>query len=93
MPYIANSLKAQGFKGKLVGNGQCVTFVHGAVSIPPSSLWHQEVPVRGNVSLPIGTVIATFDTDGRYGNHTNGSSHAAIYLGQNGLEHLSKPTL
>ena len=30
-----------------------------------------------------GTIIATFDAKGRYGNHTDGTSHAAIYLGQN----------
>lgn len=29
-----------------------------------------------------GTVIATFDSDGLYGNHLDGRSHAAIYLGQ-----------
>jgi hypothetical protein len=30
-----------------------------------------------------GTIIATFDPNGHYGNHTDGRSHAAIYLGQN----------
>lgn len=29
-----------------------------------------------------GTAIATFDPSGKYGNHTDGRSHAAIYLGQ-----------
>ncbi len=28
--------------------------------------------------MPKGTAIATFDTDGTYGNHTDGRSHAAI---------------
>ncbi len=28
------------------------------------------------------TAIATFDANGRYGNHTNGTSDAAIYLSQ-----------
>ena len=32
------------------------------------------------VSLPPGTCIATFDDDGSYGNHTDGRSHACIYL-------------
>ena len=85
IPGVANSLRAQSFKGKLVGNGQCVTFVHGAVNIQPASLWHQGVLVKGDPSLAIGTVIATFDADGRYGNHVNGTSHAAIYTGQNGM--------
>ena len=30
----------------------------------------------------MGTAIATFDDDGSYGNHTDGRSHAAIYMGQ-----------
>ena len=34
------------------------------------------------MALRPGTAIATFDPDGRYGNHTDGRSHAAIYLGQ-----------
>ena len=44
--------------------------------------------VQGNIGLKPGTAIATFDGSGRYGNHTNGTSHAAIYLGQdaNGIE-------
>ena len=38
--------------------------------------------VKGNMSIRPGTAIATFDRDGHYGNHTDGRSHAAIYLGQ-----------
>ena len=34
------------------------------------------------MTIAPGTAIATFDADGRYGNHTDGRSHAAIYLGQ-----------
>jgi hypothetical protein len=30
-----------------------------------------------------GSVVATFDPNGRYGNHIDGRSHAAIYLGRN----------
>jgi hypothetical protein len=33
-------------------------------------------------SILPGTIVATFDSNGRYGNHTNGTSHAAIYVGQ-----------
>lgn len=29
---------------------------------------------------PPGAAIATFDPDGHYGNHTDGRSHAAIFL-------------
>lgn len=38
--------------------------------------------MKGDATIRPGTVIATFDADGRYENHTNGTSHAAIYLGQ-----------
>jgi len=41
--------------------------------------------VRGNVSITPGTVIATFDPDGHYGNHKDGRSHAAVYLSQNAI--------
>ncbi|MEN0580166.1 BPSL0067 family protein [Phytobacter palmae] len=39
-----------------------------------------------------GTAIATFDAYGRYGNHTDGRSHAAIYPGQdaNGIQVLDQ---
>ncbi len=83
MPYVADVNKAKTLEGQLIGNGQCVTFVHAIVTTPPSSLWHQGASVKGNKMLGPGTVIATFDPDGRYGNHLNGKSHAAIYLGQN----------
>ncbi|MBV8914112.1 MAG: BPSL0067 family protein, partial [Acetobacteraceae bacterium] len=39
--------------------------------------------VQGNTSLQPGTVIATFNKASRYANALDGSSHAAIYLGQN----------
>ncbi|WGS50055.1 BPSL0067 family protein [Paraburkholderia sp. D15] len=83
MPYVANLAVANALKGQLVGDGQCVSFVHEVVSIPASSLWNQGDLVKGSSSIAPGTVIATFDSNGRYGNHTDGRSHAAIYLGQN----------
>ncbi|MBB5501370.1 BPSL0067 family protein [Paraburkholderia sp. MM5384-R2] len=84
MRYVADTEKADDLinQGHLVGNGQCVTLVHAVVKIPPSSLWKKGDRVQGNVLIHKGTVIATFDSNGRYGNHTNGTSHAAIYLGQ-----------
>lgn len=83
MSYVANMAEANSLKGQLVGNGQCVTFVHAVVSIPPSSSWHQGEKVRTANLIRPGTVIATFDPNGRYGNHIDGRSHAAIYLGRN----------
>ncbi len=50
--------------------------------MPPTAAWRRGALVKGNTSITPGTVIATFDGDGRYGNHTDGRSHAAIYLGQ-----------
>jgi hypothetical protein len=40
--------------------------------------------VCGN-DIPTGTAIAVFDADGHYGNHTDGTSHAAIYLGKSSV--------
>lgn len=92
MPYVANLAAANALKGQLVGNGQCVTFVHEVVSIPGSSLWSKGDAVKGSASIAPGTVIAVFDANGRYGNHTDGRSHAAIYLGQsdNGIRVLDQ---
>lgn len=84
MPYVADLKKANDLvtAGKLVGNGQCVTFVHAVVNIPSTAAWRRGDEVKGSTALARGTVIATFDESGRYGNHTNGTSHAAIYLYQ-----------
>ena len=47
-----------------------------------TSGWTRGSAVRGNSDLQPGTVIATFDGAGGYANAQDGSSHAAIYLGQ-----------
>jgi hypothetical protein len=88
MPYVADMAKVMG----MIGNGQCVTFVHAAVLTPPSSAWKVGAKVKGNMILRPGTVIAVFDPDGRYGNHLDCRSHAAIYLSQNatGLQVLDQ---
>jgi hypothetical protein len=65
-----------------VGSGQCVALVQQATGAPLTAPWRRGALVRGNMALRPGTAIATFDSDGRYGNHTDGRSHAAIYLGQ-----------
>lgn len=85
MPHVANIQKAQSLIGQLVGNGQCVSFVHHVVQIVPASLWKEGAKVRGDRTIAPGTVIATFDPNLGYGNHTDGRSHAAIYLGQDAL--------
>jgi hypothetical protein len=84
MPYIANMTNANALvaAGELVGNGQCVALAHAAAVIPPTQAWSQGTRVQGNLQLPVGTIIATFDANGHYGNHTSGTSHATIYIGQ-----------
>ncbi|WP_129232808.1 BPSL0067 family protein [Cronobacter condimenti] len=80
MAYIAVTPSA--YVGKSVGNGQCVAFTQKAANMPRTAAWKRGALAKGNTTLAPGTAIATFDADGRYGNHTDGRSHAAIYLGQ-----------
>jgi len=80
MAYIASTPSA--YIGKSVGNGQCVAYTQKAANMPRTVAWKRGALVKGNTSIAPGTAIATFDANGRYGNHTDGSSHAAIYLGQ-----------
>ena len=67
---------------KLVGNGQCVALIHAVTNIPATVAWHKGEQVKDNPHILPGTIIATFDSNGRYGNHTDGTSHVAIYLHQ-----------
>ena len=70
--------------GRSAGSGQCVALVYAVnPTISPTATWTRGESVRGNTSLQPGTVIATFNKSGRYANATDGSSHTAIYLGQN----------
>ena len=72
------------FVGQSIGSGQCVALVQAAdPAVGLTRTWSQGGQVQGNTSLVPGTIIATFDGQGRYANATDGSSHAAIYLGQN----------
>jgi hypothetical protein len=72
----------EAYLGQLVANGQCVRYVQVCAKCPHTSKWKPGVKVRGN-EIEFGTAIATFDPDGRYGNHTDGRSHAAIYIEEN----------
>jgi hypothetical protein len=80
MAYIAKTPLA--YVGQSVGNGQCVAYTQKAANMPRTVAWKRGELVKGNMTIAPGTAIATFDADGRYGNHTDGRSHAAIYLGQ-----------
>ena len=67
MAYIAATPRA--YIGKSIGSGQCVAFTQKAANMPRTAAWRRGVLVKGNTSIAPGTVIATFDADGRYGNH------------------------
>jgi hypothetical protein len=83
MVYTANIavIKAK-YLGTVVTNGQCVAFVKEAAHTPATASWKRGVKVLGATQLAAGTAIATFDPSGMYGNHTDGRSHAAIYVSQ-----------
>lgn len=78
MPWIAD--KPESYSGQVVANGQCVRYVQTCAGVPHTSSWQQGEQVRGNPGIEPGTAIATFDVDGSYGNHTDGRSHAAIFI-------------
>lgn len=81
-PSAAN-VDLSSYLGRSVGTGQCVALVKAAnPSLGPASGWAAGASVQGNTALAPGTPIATFDGANRYANATDGSSHAAIYLGQ-----------
>lgn len=69
------------YVGKAVGNGHCVALVREIAPAPPTSQWRRGVPAKGS-GLAAGTLIATFDGEGRYTNASDGSSHAAVFLGE-----------
>jgi len=82
MPYIAPDPGS--YAGQTVGNGQCVAFVKAAADAPATAAWKRGIQVKGG-NPQSGTAIATFDANGTYGNHTDGTSHGAIYIGQNAV--------
>jgi hypothetical protein len=64
--------------GRTVGSGHCVAFVREVTGLPATAHWRAD---NGSVlDAAPGSAIATFDPDGRYGNHTDGRSHAAILV-------------
>ena len=80
MAYIATDPSS--YEGQAVVTGQCVAFVQTASGAPLTSAWRRGALVKGDTTLAAGTAIATFSADGQYTNSMDGSSHAAIYTGQ-----------
>jgi hypothetical protein len=76
--WIADS--PESYAGQRVHNGHCVRYVQECTGAPHTSHWIRGYKVRDCEDLEPGTAIATFDHDGTYGNHTDGRSHAAIFV-------------
>jgi len=66
------------FKGRVIGDGHCVSLIKRCTQAPTTSLWRPGNAVIGSKVEP-GTVIATF-ANGRYPNVTG--HHAAIFIDQ-----------
>ena len=82
--HIARFSDIAAILGTSVSTGQCVEAVKLACKIPPTVAWRRGVQVKNAAMVPPGSAIATFDANGLYGNHTDGTSHAAILLAVSG---------
>ncbi len=81
---VAGAIVATGYAdllGQDVGTGQCVALAQATSDVGYTSTWSPGAQVQGDTDIAVGTVIATFGSDGTYTN-TYGQSHTAIYLGQ-----------
>jgi hypothetical protein len=83
MPYIANNPAAS--SGEVPGSGQCVALVPQASGASLTAQWTRGQKGKCDGTVQTGTAIATFDANGKYSNSADGSSHAAIYAGQNAI--------
>jgi hypothetical protein len=64
----------------LVGSNHCVPLVREFTHAPEAVKWREGAPVKGNLLLEKGTVIATFE-GGKYPSRPD-KKHAAFYIGQ-----------
>ena len=84
MSYVA--AHAENYEGQVVGEGryqgQCAVFVQVAAGAPSTLVWKQGELVKGKTGLAKGTAIATFGSDGKYTNKSDGTAHGAIYISQ-----------
>ena len=81
---VVGAIVASGYAdmlGQSVGTGQCVALAQATSDVGYTSTWSPGAQVEGDTDIAVGTVIATFGSDGTYTN-TYGQSHTAIYLGQ-----------
>ena len=79
MAYIASmeTVRSQGNGSRYFGESrECVAAVKHFGKAPATRYWIQGTQVKGKFTVRPGTVIATFDADGKY------KGHAAIYESQ-----------
>ena len=81
LPFVAQSPSS--FLGQVIGSGEQPDFCETAAGAPHTALWRRGAQVKGTMNIKPGTVIATFDQDGTFGNRTDGRSNCALYLSQN----------
>ncbi|HEY2418919.1 MAG TPA: BPSL0067 family protein [Steroidobacteraceae bacterium] len=79
VPFVA--VRPERYIGQVVGSGQCVAYVRETTGLPPADVWRRGDPVS-TTDCARHTAVATFDANGRYGNHSDGRSHAAIFQQQ-----------
>lgn len=78
MPYKYSRVKELENADK-VGDGNCVALVQHFTDIGNTSTWRPGERVMDTRTIPEGTVIATFDQNGRYPNQAHGN-HAALFI-------------
>lgn len=66
--------------------GHCLPHVQRVAGVTHSSTLRRGARVLETDDIPRGTVIGTFDANGRYANATDGSSHVAILLHRNDVD-------
>lgn len=64
--------------GTVIGDGHCIAYVRSVSDAPQTALWRQGAAVSART--PVNAIIATFNSQGRYANAVDGSSHAAVFL-------------
>lgn len=62
-----------------VGNGFCVPLVQQSTSVGNTGIWKAGTAMTSKPKIPAGTVIATFNEEGRYESKARGN-HAAFFV-------------
>ncbi|MGO9236591.1 MAG: BPSL0067 family protein [Methylocella sp.] len=70
--------------GQSVGTGQCVALAQATSDVGYTSTWSPGAQVQGDTDIAVGTVIATFGSDGTYTN-TMGNRTQRFGQGDQGI--------